>query len=83
MAIVLGFAVYMSESSLLHVRKLQASNLELEKEIAGREQAEEALRQAQKIGGCRPASRWRGSRFQQRADGDPRASFALVERHWP
>jgi signal transduction histidine kinase/CheY-like chemotaxis protein len=49
MAIVLGFAVYMSESSLLHVRKLQASNLELEKEIAGREQAEEALRQAQKI----------------------------------
>lgn len=49
MAIVLGFAVYMSESSLLHVRKLQASNLELEKEIAGREQAEEALRQAQKM----------------------------------
>ena len=49
MAIVLGFAVYMSESSLLHVRKLQSSNLELEKEIAGREQAEEALRQAQKM----------------------------------
>lgn len=49
MAIVLGFAVYMTESSLLHVRKLQASNLELEKEIAGREQAEEALRQAQKM----------------------------------
>ncbi len=49
MAVVLGFAVYMSESSLLHVRKLQASNLELEKEIAGREQAEEALRQAQKM----------------------------------
>ncbi|HEY6905271.1 MAG TPA: ATP-binding protein [Candidatus Acidoferrales bacterium] len=49
MAIVLGFAVYMSESSMLHVRKLQASNLELEKEIAGREQAEEALRQAQKM----------------------------------
>jgi signal transduction histidine kinase len=49
MAIVLGFAVYMSESSLLHVKKLQASNLELEKEIVGREQAEEALRQAQKM----------------------------------
>ena len=49
MAIVLGFAVYMTESSLLHVRKLQASNRELEKEIAGREKAEEALRQAQKM----------------------------------
>src|SRR6185437_1942291 len=49
MAIVLGFAVYMTESSLLHVRKLTASNLKLEKEIAGREQAEEALRQAQKM----------------------------------
>jgi signal transduction histidine kinase/CheY-like chemotaxis protein len=49
MAVVLGFAVYMSESSLLHVKKLQASNLELEKEIVGREQAEEALRQAQKM----------------------------------
>ena len=49
MAIVLGFAVYMTESSLLHVKKLQASNLDLEKEIAGREQAEEALRQAQKM----------------------------------
>ncbi len=49
MAIVLGFAVYMTESSLLHVRKLTAANLELEKQIAGREQAEEALRQAQKM----------------------------------
>jgi signal transduction histidine kinase len=49
MAIVLGFAVYMTESSLLHVRKLTAANLKLEKEIAGREQAEEALRQAQKM----------------------------------
>ncbi len=49
MAVVLGFAVYMTESSLLHVRKLQTSNRELQKEIAGREKAEEALRQAQKM----------------------------------
>lgn len=49
MAVVLGFAVYMTESSLLHVKKLQTSNRDLEKEIAGREQAEEALRQAQKM----------------------------------
>jgi signal transduction histidine kinase/CheY-like chemotaxis protein len=49
MAIVLAFAVYMAESSQLHVKKLAAANLELEKEIAGREQAEEALRQAQKM----------------------------------
>ena len=48
-AIALGFAVYMAESSRLHVRELAATNLELEKEIVGREQAEQALRQAQKM----------------------------------
>ncbi len=48
-AIVLAFAVYMAESSQLHVKKLAAANRELEKEIAGREQAEEALRHAQKM----------------------------------
>jgi len=48
MAVVLGFAVYMTESSLLHVRKLQSSNRELQKEIAGREQAEEALTEKMK-----------------------------------
>ena len=36
-------------SSLLHVQKLAAANRELEKQIAGREQAEEALRHAQKM----------------------------------
>jgi signal transduction histidine kinase/CheY-like chemotaxis protein len=49
MAIVLAFAVYMAESSQLHVKKLAAANRELKKEIAGREQAEEALRHAQKM----------------------------------
>jgi signal transduction histidine kinase/CheY-like chemotaxis protein len=49
MAIVLAFAVYMAESSQLHVKKLAAANRKLEKEIAGREQAEEALRYAQKM----------------------------------
>jgi signal transduction histidine kinase/ActR/RegA family two-component response regulator len=48
-AVVLAFAVYMAESSRLHVGQLAATNLELEKEIAGREQAEQALRQAQKM----------------------------------
>lgn len=48
-AMVLAFAVYMAESSQLHVSELAAANLELEKEITGREQAEQALRQAQKM----------------------------------
>jgi len=48
-AIVLAFAVYMAESSHLHISELAAANLELEKEIAGREQAEQALREAQKM----------------------------------
>ena len=49
MALLLAFAVYMAETAKLNVRKLEAANRELEKEIAGRAQAEEALRQAQKM----------------------------------
>src|SRR5579863_436837 len=49
MALTLGFAVYMAETAQLNVRKLGAANRELEREIAGREQAEEALRHAQKM----------------------------------
>ena len=49
LALVLAFAVYMAETAHLNVKKLEASNRELEREIAGREQAEEALRHAQKM----------------------------------
>ncbi|HEX5423072.1 MAG TPA: response regulator [Candidatus Acidoferrales bacterium] len=49
MSLTLAFAVFMAESAQLNVRKLAKANLELEKEIAGREQAEEALRHAQKM----------------------------------
>ena len=49
LAIVLAFAVYMAESSKIHVKQLAKANRDLEKEIAGREQAEEALRHAQKM----------------------------------
>ncbi len=49
MALVLGFAVYQAETAKLNVKKLGAANRELQKQIAGREQAEEALRQAQKM----------------------------------
>jgi signal transduction histidine kinase/CheY-like chemotaxis protein len=49
MALVLAFAVYMAETAQLNVRKLGAANRELEREIAGRAQAEEALRHAQKM----------------------------------
>jgi len=49
MALILAFAVYMAESAQLNVKKLEATNRELEREIAGREQAEEALRHAQKM----------------------------------
>lgn len=49
MSLTLAFAVYMAESAQLNVRKLAKANVELEKEIAGREQAEEALRHAQKM----------------------------------
>jgi signal transduction histidine kinase/ActR/RegA family two-component response regulator len=49
MALTLAFAVYMAETAQLNVKKLATANRELEKQIAGREQAEEALRQAQKM----------------------------------
>jgi signal transduction histidine kinase/ActR/RegA family two-component response regulator len=49
MALILAFAVYMAETAQLNVKKLEAANRELEREIAGRAQAEEALRQAQKM----------------------------------
>jgi signal transduction histidine kinase/CheY-like chemotaxis protein len=49
LALTLAFAVYMAETAKLNVQKLEAANRELEREIAGREQAEEALRQAQKM----------------------------------
>jgi signal transduction histidine kinase/ActR/RegA family two-component response regulator len=46
---VLAFAVYMAETAQLHSRALVKANKNLEKEIASREQAEAALRQAQKM----------------------------------
>jgi signal transduction histidine kinase/ActR/RegA family two-component response regulator len=49
MAVILAFAVYMAETAHLNVKKLETANRELEKEVAGREQAEEALRHAQKM----------------------------------
>jgi signal transduction histidine kinase/ActR/RegA family two-component response regulator len=49
MALTLAFAVYMAETAQLNVNKLAAANRELGREIAGREQAEEALRHAQKM----------------------------------
>jgi signal transduction histidine kinase/CheY-like chemotaxis protein len=49
LSLTLAFAVYMAETAGLNVRNLAKANRELEKEIAGREQAEEALRHAQKM----------------------------------
>jgi signal transduction histidine kinase/ActR/RegA family two-component response regulator len=49
MALVLAFAVYMAETAHLNVKGLEAANTELEREVASREQAEAALRQAQKM----------------------------------
>ncbi|MGA8145108.1 MAG: response regulator [Candidatus Acidiferrales bacterium] len=46
---MLGFAVYMAETAELRAKALVKANAHLEKEIAGREQAEDALRQAQKM----------------------------------
>ncbi|MGH9746426.1 MAG: response regulator [Candidatus Acidiferrales bacterium] len=46
---MLGFAVYMAETAELRAKALVKANKNLEKEIAGREQAEDALRQAQKM----------------------------------
>lgn len=49
MAGLLAFTVYMAETARLHAREVAASNKELKKEIAVREQAEQALREAQKM----------------------------------
>ena len=49
MAGLLAFTVYMAETARLHDKEVVATNKELQREIAGREQAEEALRQAQKM----------------------------------
>jgi signal transduction histidine kinase/CheY-like chemotaxis protein len=46
---LLGFAVFMGETANLHAHEVVATNEALRREIAGREQAEEALRQAQKM----------------------------------
>jgi signal transduction histidine kinase/CheY-like chemotaxis protein len=46
---MLGFAVYMAETAQLRAQALVKANTNLEKEIAGRQQAEDALRQAQKM----------------------------------
>jgi signal transduction histidine kinase/ActR/RegA family two-component response regulator len=49
LALILAFAVYMAETAHLNVKQLEATNRELQREIVGREQAEEALRHAQKM----------------------------------
>jgi signal transduction histidine kinase len=49
MAGLLALATYMGETAQLNANALAATNKELEKEIAVREQAEEALRHAQKM----------------------------------
>jgi len=49
MAGLLAFTVYLAESSRLHAKELAASNKELKREIAVRENAEQALREAQKM----------------------------------
>jgi signal transduction histidine kinase len=49
MAGLLALATYMGETAQLNANELAATNKELEKEIAVREQAEEALRHAQKM----------------------------------
>ncbi len=49
MAGLMAFTVYLAETSRLHAKEVVASNKELKKEIAVREQAEQALREAQKM----------------------------------
>lgn len=49
MAALLGFTVYLAETARLHAQGVVATNRELQKEIAGREQAEQAMREAQKM----------------------------------
>jgi signal transduction histidine kinase/ActR/RegA family two-component response regulator len=46
---LLAFIVYSAETAKIHAREAIAANRELKSEIAGRELAEEALRQAQKM----------------------------------
>jgi len=46
---MMAFAVYMAETAQLRARDLAKANKDLEKEIAGRQLAEDALRQAQKM----------------------------------
>jgi signal transduction histidine kinase/ActR/RegA family two-component response regulator len=46
---ILAFTVYMAETARLHAKEVVASNKELKKEIAVREQAERALVEAQKM----------------------------------
>ena len=46
---LLAFAVYMAESAQLQARQVEATNKELNREIANRKQTEETLRQAQKM----------------------------------
>jgi signal transduction histidine kinase/CheY-like chemotaxis protein len=46
---LLAFAVSMAEAAHLEARQVEATNKELKREIASREQTEEALRQAQKM----------------------------------
>ena len=46
---MMAFAVYMAETAQLRAKDLARANKHLEKEIAGRQQAEDALRQAQKM----------------------------------
>lgn len=49
MAALLAFAVFMGETAEHHAREVAAINRNLQDEIAGREQAEEALRRVQKM----------------------------------
>jgi signal transduction histidine kinase/CheY-like chemotaxis protein len=49
LACLLAFAVFMAESAQLQARQVEATNKELNREIANRKQTEERLRQAQKI----------------------------------
>ncbi|HTP43274.1 MAG TPA: response regulator [Candidatus Acidoferrum sp.] len=49
LAAMMGFAVYMAETAELRAKALVRANSSLEREIAGRQQAEDALRQAQKM----------------------------------
>jgi len=49
LACLLAFAVFMAESAQLQARQVEATNKELNREIANRKETEETLRQAQKM----------------------------------